>query len=209
MSIFSNIFVKPKITAGELKSEVRAKERDRRRKIIELRRLEQKKEKLLAKAKKARKTGDNFQVDVIWEDMKNMRVDEAFLKREMKILNLEYITLKRYLHGMERLEKKADNDSIGKLIVRVRESGLESRLASQDIDETAYIEELNSIMEGIGLQTEEYEESYENDPEKEKFLQALDDIVEAEESGNMESAALREDELKSSFSEEQAPSTDE
>jgi hypothetical protein len=202
MGIFANLFGKPVLSAREVKIEMLKKERERRRKIIELRRVEQKKEKLIDDIKKARRDGQNFQVDILWEDLKSFKIDGAFAKRELSVLNLEYITLKRYVRGMERLEKQKNTEGIQKLLGRIRESGLEARLATQEVDEKAYLDELNAIMDDIGMQVEEMDSFTEEDPEKMKFLDAIDAINTAEESGDIERAMEKENRLKDTLKEQ-------
>ncbi len=94
----------------------------------------------------------------------------------------------------ERLEKRKDKNSIQKLITRIRNSGLDSKLALAQIDEEGYIDELNATLDSLGLEVEEA--LMDDDPEKKQFLEEIDSIVEAESSGSFDEALKSEQELK-------------
>ena len=84
------------------------------------------------------------------------------------------------------------------MIERVRNSSLDAKLRQNDINDQEYLDELSAIMEEIGL-ADEIMLVEGSDPEKDKFLSIIDDINEAEDSGNLEDALKKEEELKSSL----------
>ena len=69
-------------------------------------------------------------------------------------------------------------------------------MRESDINDQEYLDELQAILDEIGL-ADEMMLVDGNDPEKDKFLAIIDDINDAEESGDLESAVKKEEELKS------------
>ena len=104
MGFFRDLFKKD-VSSRDLKVTLIGLERQRKRKQMELRKVAAKQGDLVEKLKKARREGNTLEVDYIWEDLKQLKIDGTFLKREAKVLNLESITVKRYVRGMERLER--------------------------------------------------------------------------------------------------------
>jgi hypothetical protein len=189
------------ISSRDLKVALIGVERDRKRKQMELRKISARQGDVVDRIKKARKTGNPLEVDYLWEDMNQMRIDSAYLKREAKILNLEGITLKRYVRGMERLERTNNKDGIRALLERTRTSGLDAKLAHQFINDQEYLDELGAIMEEIGLEAEQMEFT-EEDPAKMKFLEQIDALNAAEEAGDLDKAMEHEEAIRSELEKE-------
>lgn len=200
MGFFRDLFQK-NITARDLKVALIGVDRDRKRKQMELRKIASKQGDLVDKLKKARKTGNSLEVDYIWEDLKQMKIDAAYLKREARILNLEGITLKRYVRGMERLERTNNKDGIRSLLEKTRTSGLDAKLANQFLNDQEYLDELNAIMEEIGIEAEQMEFA-EEDPEKARFLEQIDALVQAEDAGDLDRAIEHEEKIKAELDKE-------
>ncbi|MHC5038353.1 MAG: hypothetical protein ACYTHM_13645 [Planctomycetota bacterium] len=200
MGFFRNLFSK-NISSRDLKVALIGVERDRKRKQMELRKISARQGDVVDRIKKARKTGNPLEVDYLWEDMNQMRIDSAYLKREAKILNLEGITLKRYVRGMERLERTNNKDGIRALLERTRTSGLDAKLAHQFINDQEYLDELGAIMEEIGLEAEQMEFT-EEDPAKMKFLEQIDALNAAEEAGDLDKAMEHEEAIRSELEKE-------
>src|SRR3954470_24134077 len=98
LGIFDKLFRRKKDpTSKDLKVALMGIKRDRRKKTIELRKLAGKRGDILEKIKRARRDGNAMEVDVCWEEMKQLRVDAAYAKREAKVLSLESIGLTRYM----------------------------------------------------------------------------------------------------------------
>lgn len=186
----------------KLKVKLREVERERRKYFLDLRKLSASQTDLIEKIKGARREGNQFEVDYLWEELKSMKHDFAFNKRAAKVSNLEGIALKKYIRGLERLEKRKDKDGVNKLLQRIRTSGLDAKLALQSIDEEAYLDELNATLDDLGLEVDA--EMADDDPEKEKFLSEIDTINEAEGSGNFEEALKTEAQLKQKLESEEA-----
>ena len=189
----------------DLKAALIGIERDRRKHQVELRKLSAKQSSFIEQIKQKRKTGNDIEVDYIWEDLKAMKTEISLIRREAKRSNLEGIALKRYIYALERLKKQKDEKSIQRLIEKVRNSNLDSKLRESDINDQEYLDELQAILDEIGL-ADEMMLVDGNDPEKDKFLAIIDDINDAEESGDLESAVKKEEELKSRL--EKIESTD-
>jgi hypothetical protein len=193
--IFDQIFRRKKeVTSKDLKIALMGIKRDRRRKHLELRKLAAKRAEAIEKIKRGRKEGNTMEVDVLWEEMKQLRVDAAYAKREAKVLTLESIGLTRYLKGLERLEKNNDQGKIKALLERVRTSGLDEKLRGVEVDEMAYMDALNATLEEVGIEIEDWEAD-EEDPEKARFLAEIDAINMAEESGKLDEALAKEQSL--------------
>jgi len=194
MGFFRDLFNKP-VTSRDLKVALIGVERERKRKQMELRKNITRSSDFVEKLKKARKEGNNLEVDYIWEDLNQMRIDSSYLRRESKILNLEGITLKRYVRGMERLERTNNKDGIRSLLDKTRVSGLDAKLAHQFINDQEYLDELGTIMEEIGLETDQMEYA-EEDPGKMRFLEQIDALNAAEESGDVDQALEHEEKIR-------------
>jgi uncharacterized protein (UPF0335 family) len=183
-----------RIDLRKLKVKLREVERERRKYFMELRKSSAHQGTLIEQIKAARREGNQIEVDYLWEELKAIKHDFAFSRRAAKVSNLEGIALKKYIRGLERLEKRKDKDGVNKLLQRIRSSGLDAKLALQQIDEQAYMDELNGTLEELGLELEgEYEDQ---DPEKERFLSEIDTINEAETAGDFDAALKSEAELK-------------
>lgn len=206
--IFDQLFKRKKeVTSKDLKVALLSIKRDRKRKHMELRKLAAKRSDVIERIKRCRKDGNAMEVDVLWEEMKQLRVDAAYAKREAKVLTLESIGLTRYLRGLERLERQNDQTRIKTLIERVRSSGLDDKLRGQEVDEMAYLDALNATLEEVGLEIEDWE-SEEEDPEKAKFLSEIDAIVMAEDAGKLDEALAKEQALQKRLEEEKVSEDD-
>jgi hypothetical protein len=195
MGIFEQLFRrKQQVTSKDLKVALLGLRRDGRKKQLELRKLATKRGKLIDRIKQARREGNPIEIDVLWEELKQLRVDSAYAKRDAKIISLESIGLTRYHRGLARLEKANDETRIQDLLARVRTSGLEEKLRGQQVDEDAYLDELNATLEDIGLELDS-QEIEEDDPEKARFLQDIDAINLAEEAGELDQAFEKEQDL--------------
>ena len=194
MGFFKDLFGKS-VQLKDLKIALKGVERDRRRSQIELRKLSAKQAALLEQIKQKRKEGNDIEVDYIWEDLKALKTEIALARRVARRANLEGIALKRYIYVMERLNKEKDEKSVHKLLERVRNSSLDAKLSAADIKEQEYLDELQAILDDIGI-ADELAFSDIDDPEKAKFLAIIDDINDAEESGDLEAALKKEEELK-------------
>lgn len=200
MGFFRSLFEKP-VTARDLKVSLIRVDRDRKRKQLEIRKLTARHGEIIEKVKNARKTGNSLEVDYLWEELNGLKLDQTFIRREARILNLEGIALKKYIRGLERLEKNSNREGIKQLLERTRKSGLDAKLAGQFIDEQGYLDELTAIMEEIGLEADSIE-MMEDDPAKSKFLEQIDAINEAEESGDYDAAVEKEETLKAEIEKE-------
>jgi hypothetical protein len=203
LGVFEQLFKRKKDpTSKDLKVALMGLKRDRKKKHMELRKLAGKRTDVVEKIKRARKEGNTTEVDVCWEEMKQIQVDAAYAKREAKILSLETIGLTRYCKGMERLERVNDQGKIKQLIDRVRMSGLDEKLRGVEVDEMAYMDSLNATLEEVGLEIEEFEGLDEEDPEKAKFLADIDAINEAEGAGKLDEADLKQQKLQKKLEDE-------
>ena len=195
-SLFGN-----KVDLRKLKVKLREVERERRKYFMELRKLSTRQASLIEQIKRARREGNSIEVDYVWEELKDIKHDFAFNRRAAKVSNLEGIALKKYIRGLERLEKRKDKDGVNKLLQRIRNSGLDAKLALQQIDEESYMDELNATLDDLGLEIDG--ELDESDPEKARFLSEIDTINEAEEGGDFDAALKTEAELRSKLESEE------
>ena len=117
MGFFRNLFEKA-ITARDLKVSLIRVDRDRKRKQLEVRKLSAKQGDLIDTVKKSRKEGNSLEVDYAWEELNGVKLDLSYLRRESRVLNLEGIALKRYIRGLERLEKADNRTGIKQLLDR-------------------------------------------------------------------------------------------
>ena len=70
--------------------------------------------------------GNQVEVDYLWEELKHARTENALERRQTRVLNLEAISLKRTVWGLERLESTRNRSGVKDLIDRLRESGLDT-----------------------------------------------------------------------------------
>jgi hypothetical protein len=199
MGIFDQLFNRDdnEITSRDLKIALRGVERERRKKQMEIRRLGSKRNDTLGRLKQARKESNREEVDFLYEDIQQLSMDQRLARRESKVLNLEAIGLKRYCRGLERLEKTSSRGKIRDLMTRVQTSGLDEKLRGSAVDEEAYIDALNATLEDINMELEDTDLMYDDaDPEKASLLAELDEIIAAEEGGQVEAATEREGQLQ-------------
>ncbi|MEZ6187055.1 MAG: hypothetical protein R3F62_18850 [Planctomycetota bacterium] len=198
MGIFDKLFNREdrEVSSRDLKIALRGVERERRKKQLELRKLTNKRNDTLSRLKSARKDNNREEVDFLFEDLQQIKLDQSYLRRESKILNLECIGLKRYVRGLERLERTSTKGKIRELMQRVQLSGLDEKLSGEAVDEEAYIDALNATLEDVQAEMEDVDLHEDQDPEKEALLAELDEIIAAEEGGEVEFAQQREAELQ-------------
>jgi len=199
--IFEQIFnrgEKP-ATSHDLKIALRGCERGRKRKQQEMRRGAAKANILIQNLKAARKTNNKEEVDYLWEELQQNKLDISLTKRESKILRLEAMALKRYSRALERLEKTGNKARVEDLIQRIKNAGLDDALGRQQIEEDDYLDRLNQSLDEMKDTLEFESGSLEetDSTDKTDFLQSLDEIIAAEESGHKELATERQEKLKS------------
>ena len=199
MGFFRELFSRP-VTSRDLRVKLHEVERDRRRTTLELRKLGNRQADLIERIKKLRREGNHIEVDYLWEELKGLKVEIGVLKRDARVRNLEGISLKRYIRGLEKLERSGDKDSVRRLIERVRSSGLDSKLVSSQLDDREYLDELSAVLEDAGLDAELLDE-FDRDDEKDSFLAQIDEINAAEEAGDLDVAFEKESTLRTKLEE--------
>ncbi|MBL4849140.1 MAG: hypothetical protein JKY65_26750 [Planctomycetes bacterium] len=207
MGIFDKLFndSDKDVTSRDLKVALRGVERERRKKQMEIRKLSNKRGDVLSRLKGARRDNNREEVDFLYEDLQQMKMDQAYARRESKILNLEAIGLKRYVRGLERLEKTSSRGKVRDLMQRVQISGLDEKLRGSAVDEEAYLDALNSTLDDISMELEDNELMLDDeDPEKDALLAELDEIIAAEEGGDSEIALQRQHALEERMDRETA-----
>lgn len=207
MGIFDKLFNDDdkQVTSRDLKVALRGVERERRKKQMEIRKLSNKRTDILGRLKQARRDNNREEVDFLYEDLQQMKMDQAYARRESKILNLEAIGLKRYVRGLERLEKTSNRGKIRDLMQRVQVSGLDEKLRGSAVDEEAYLDALNATLDDISMELEDTELYLEEeDPGKAALLAEIDEIIVAEEGGDAEIALQRQHALEEKLDRETA-----
>ena len=194
MGLFKDLFSKP-VTLRDLKAALLRVDRDRNKKQREMRKSGERQSELIKQAKEARRQGNALEVDYLWEEISGIRTEQGLLRRELRILNLEGIGLKRYVRGMERLERQRNPSGVKQLIERIRASDLDTKLGVANLREQEYLDELKQILEDVGLEVEAAEE-FADDPEKARFLAEIDGIVQAEDTGDASAAEERASALR-------------
>ena len=211
MGIFDKLFSQEEdvVTSRDLKIALRGVERNRRKKQMEIRKLANKRNDTLARLKVARRDNNREEVDFLYEELQQHKLDQKLARRDGKILNLEAIGLKRYVRGLERLEKTSDKGRIRDLMRRVQISGLDEKLGAASVDEEAYIDALNATLEDLNMELEDTDSILgdDEDPEKDALLAELDEIIAAEEGGDVEIAQRREHALQQRMDKETAGET--
>lgn len=202
MGFFKDLFAQP-VTLRDLKAALLRVERDRNKKQREMRKMGERQAELIKEAKAARRQGNALEVDYLWEEISGLRTEQGLLRREMRVLNLEGIGLKRYVRGMERLERQRNPSGVKQLIERIRRSDLDTKLGVANLREQEYLDELKQILEDVGLEVEAAEE-FADDPEKARFLQEIDGIVQAEDTGDAATAEERASALRQRLEREAA-----
>lgn len=171
MGMLKKLFSARNVSLRELKLTLLGHERRRRQIADELRTLEKRKTEITERARIHRRRGSTMEVDYLWRELKQLRTERSLLERDAQIVNLETLALKRTIHGMERLEAQNDKTGVRRLLSRVRQSGLDDKLAATTIRDEDYLRELESILEDSGIAADA---STEDDPEKAAFLAELD-----------------------------------
>jgi len=178
----------PKVDIKEVEEASRQAQERRRRLFRQLRVLANRRRRLLEKAKKARKSGDEMTLDFVWEELKGLRTEAALLKKDARVAMLEALTLERVLRAMEVAQKTGGEGKIRDVIKRLMESGVIAKIGEEKVSEDAYAEELEAV---LSYATETAPEEAEVDEEKAKFLEELDAIIDAEERGDKQEAKKR------------------
>lgn len=211
MGIFDKLFNRQDglVTSRDLKVALKGVERERRKKQLEMRRLSHKRNEALGRLKSARKDNNREEVDFLYEDLQQIQLDQALARRECKVLNLEAIGLKRYVRGLERLEKSNNKARVRDLMQKVQMSGLDQLLHGQAVDEEAYVDALNATLDDLKMELEDTELSDEEDPDKDALLAEIDEIIAAEEGGDVEVAERREHMLRQRLEREAAGEAEE
>jgi hypothetical protein len=206
VGIFDRLFNREDrdVSSRDLKIALKGVERERRKHQLELRRLTQKRTDVLARLKLARKDNNREEVDFLYEDLQQIQLDQGLIRRETKVSNLEAIGLKRYIRGLERLEKTSNKGRIRDLMQKVQMSGLDEKLQGAAVDEDAYIDALNATLEDLQVEMADADVSEEADPGKEALLAELDEIIAAEEGGDEDDARHREQALQERLDRETA-----
>ncbi len=207
MGIFDKLFNREdrEVTSRDIKIALRGVERERRKMQLNLRKLGNKRNDTLDRLKSARKENNREEVDFLYEDLQSVKLDQSLTRKESRVLNLEAIGLKRYLRGLERLEKTSTRGRVRDLMDKVRVSGLDEKLHGQAVDEEAYLNALNATLEDLNLELEDFEVGEEDeDPDKDRLLAELDEIIAAEEGGDVEFAKQREAQLQEKLDREAA-----
>lgn len=203
MGLFDKLFGAEEevVSSRDLKIALMGVKRERRKKQLEIRRLGLKQSEAIGRMKKARRENNAEEVDFLYEELQQIKIDTAYAKREAKVLNLEGIGLQRYVRGLERLEKTSNKGRIRELMKRVQKANLDEKLRGASVDEEAYLDDLNLTLEDVKLELEDVGMSDESDPEKERFLSEIDEIIAAEEEGKLDVAVERETRLKAELEE--------
>ena len=206
VGIFDKLFNRSDdvVTSRDLKVALKGVERERRKRQLELRRLGNKRGDTLERLKQARRDNNREEVDFLFEDLQQIKLDLAFCRKETRVLNLEAIGLKRYVRGLERLEKAQNKERVRDLMDKVQLQGLDEKLHGQSVDEEAYLDALNATLDDLNMELEDVDLREEENPEKEALLAELDEIIAAEEGGDAEIAAQRESELQARLDRESA-----
>jgi hypothetical protein len=207
VGIFDKLFNQDEkeITSRDLKIALRGVERERRKKQMEIRKLSNKRNEVITRLKQARKDNNREEVDFLYEDLQQIKMDQAYARRESKILNLEAIGLKRYVRGLSRIEKTSSRGKVRDLMQRVQMSGLDEKLRGASVDEEAYLDALNATLEDIGMELEDNELMLEEeDPGKNALLAEIDEIIAAEEGGDVDIALERQHKLEERMDRETA-----
>ena len=164
----------------------------REEKRLALKKLLVQRDQILTGLKTARRAGDDFKVDTLWDELQDTGRDVAMTRREAKVAGLEYQTLRRYVSGMEHMNRQGDREGVRKLFERARSSRLPELLGRAELDEERYLQELDLLVS----EDAESEALPEDDPRKEAFLRRLDTIAETESEGQVEEARRQENQLK-------------
>ena len=185
-------------TSQDLKIALRGCERNRKRKQQEMRRGLLKSDGLIQNLKKARKNNNQDEVNYLWEELQQNKLDISLSKREAKVLRLETMALKRYSRALERLEKAGNKARVEDLINRIKAAGLDDALSRQQIEESDYLDRLNQSLDEMkdALEMDDLSEEIPS-AEKADFLTGLDEIIAAEELGQDDLAFVKQEQLKS------------
>ncbi len=164
----------------KMKLQFESLDRERKKVKQDYEKIASKSTQLVDKIMASRKQGDAMEVDYLWDEIKSVRSEAMFLKRESKRSNLEYLTMRRYITGLERLERAKDPSTIRRFIKNMGVSSA-SKIMESDIEQQEYLEEMSAIMEAFGESESDFEFG---DPEKDKFLEQIDLIITAEVEGS-------------------------
>lgn len=208
MGIFEKLFnpeEKNVVTSREIKIALARAESTLRREKFSGKKLKTKQKEILGRLKDTRQNNDSDEFDYLYEQLKQNKIDQALNQKDLKRLHLEIRGLTQYQRSFERLERANKTGTIRNIMKRVQASNLDSKLNADTVDEEAYMDMLQATMDEVAHEMEALSSTdYDShDPEKDKLIAELDELIAAEEDGNSFEALKREENLKKILDQEQ------
>lgn len=155
MGIFSTLFTK-KLTIEELELEKRQRQRLQRRLDLRLRQIAQKDDAI---RKQALKASSKPELRRIFIKLKELEFERRPLEKESLLCAKEVMTLTLVLGKMKMAEKLKGKEGIGKLLERLKMSGLDRLLDSAEISVEQYSQHLDNVLEEAAIGEEAFEDT--------------------------------------------------
>ncbi|MEK7486708.1 MAG: hypothetical protein AABZ60_20485 [Planctomycetota bacterium] len=160
-------------------------EREKRRSLLKIDKSYAKQQRMIERIKIARQQNRSSEIDLWFQELQVLREDQQALIRDIKILGLESLTLKRYLKCLQHLDQSKQKKMIPKILKRLQQKNLSAKLLAKQVDSSGYFEELEQTFQEIGLEPEDYDASS-IETEKKAFLREIDTLIQAEKSAEIE-----------------------
>ena len=195
MGFIQELFGKSSLDKEELQQQLNRIEQQRRQQVRILRKISCKYGRMLDKIKRARQRGNDLEVDYRWLDLQQLQLEGAQHHKTLRILNLEGITIKKYLYTLDCLQPNDADVVTRQLVFKIKNSGLDAHLEAKEIDEQDYLDELGAIFNASGIEPRRQRQS-DYDPAKSEFLAELDQIIAMETHGDAAAAQSRQEVLQ-------------
>lgn len=144
-NLWQSLFRRPP-TSQDIAVQLKAIERDQKKKRRELELLEQEKAEKIKAAVEAKKKGKQELLRDIFREMRQMEINNGYLNTDLRRLSLAKTALTSFQRKMEMLERRKDRKSLQNLIVRFQGSRLQTAIDKAEVDDDTFNEMLAEIL---------------------------------------------------------------
>lgn len=181
-------FRKPKIS--DLENELKKLNKDRLELQQEIDFAERKRQKAIEKAKDARKNENQAQVDYYYNEYQTAERERNWGQKQSRVVQLETIATRKYILVLKTVERAKNPKTAKKFIQRMHNLRMKDKMMHNQAEEDAYLDEMQAIMrdldvefDNVGIGTDD------DDAEKKKFLEEIDEIIVSEDELQLEEKA--------------------
>lgn len=193
MDAWVRLFKKRTPTVDDLRVQLKEVERDQKKKRRDLEIAEQQKLAKLKEGVKAKKAGKSELERDVFREMRQMEIDRNFINTELRRLSLSKTALTRFVRQLEMLERRKDRKSLQNVILRFKESDIQTAIAKAEVDDDTFNDMLEEILgdEELAVGDGKVKE----DAGFAEFDRALEQMIKAEETGSEEDVTRLQEQI--------------